>query len=413
MGASKSMRLNTIPSATGGIARLACAHLRKSGIHLAPVLSKAGLTVEQIENRSTRLKVKSQIKFLQLAAEILQDDFLGFHLARDFDLRAIGLLYYVLASSKELADALRRVERYSEIVNEGISLRIHTGRETAIIFSYVGVERHSDRHQIEFWLTSFVRLCRQLTGRRLEPSRVRFMHRGGKTPPDLRSFLGCEVEFGSNVDELVFPRTVKVMPIVSADPYLNEILIENCEEALARRELGRDSLRPRLENAIAPLLPHGKAQVDEIARELGMSRRTLARRLSSEGLTFSGVLDELRANLAKRYLGDKGLVISEIAWLLGYSEVSAFSHAFKRWTGKTPKRAQAQGASTNDRDSNAGKPFTVPLPPRMALGAPFWSALLHVVQLVFSPRPRPNSQLHHARDFGPSSVGLFTTTLSD
>ena len=228
----------------------------------------------------------------------------------------------------------------SEIVNEGISLRVRAGRETAIAFSYVGVERHSDRHQIEFWLTSFVRLCRQLTNRRLVPSRVRVMHRGSKTPSDLKSFLGCDVEFGSNVDEVVFPGTIISTPIVGADSYLNEILIEYCEEALARRELGRDTLRPKLENAIAPLLPHGKAHVDEIARELGMSRRTLARRLSSEGLTFSGILDDLRTNLAKRYLRDEGLVISEISWLLGYSEVSAFTHAFKRWTGKTPRQAR-------------------------------------------------------------------------
>ena len=107
-----SKRLDSVPSATGGIARLACAHLRKADIRVAPVLSKSGLTIEQIDNRGARLKVKSQIKFLQLAAEILQDDFLGFHLALDFDLREIGLLYYVLASSKVLADALQRAERY-------------------------------------------------------------------------------------------------------------------------------------------------------------------------------------------------------------------------------------------------------------------------------------------------------------
>jgi AraC-like DNA-binding protein len=74
-----------------------------------------------------------------------------------------------------------------------------------------------------------------------------------------------------------------------------------------------------------------------------MSQRTLARRLSSDGLTFSGIVDELKADLANRYLRDEDLAISEIAWLLGYSEVSAFTHAFKRWTGKTPREMRSQG----------------------------------------------------------------------
>jgi len=92
-----------------------------------------------------------------------------------------------------------------------------------------------------------------------------------------------------------------------------------------------------VENAIASLLPHGMARVDEVARKLGMSRRTLARRLASEGSSFSEVMNRLRLDLAQRHIADPSLSISQIAWLLGYHEVSAFTHAFKRWTGKTPR----------------------------------------------------------------------------
>ena len=160
-----------MPSATGGIARLVYARLRGAGIEPAPLLSRAGLTVAQIEDRSARLKVHSQIRFLELGAEALQDDCLGFHLVPDYELGEIGLFYYVLASSDTIADALGRAERYSGIVNEGISLRCRAGNETAIALVYVDVERRSDRHQIEFWLMSLVRLFRQLTNRRLVPSR--------------------------------------------------------------------------------------------------------------------------------------------------------------------------------------------------------------------------------------------------
>ena len=91
-----------------------------------------------------------------------------------------------------------------------------------------------------------------------------------------------------------------------------------------------------------PLLPHGTVRASYIAHRLGVSQRTLARRLASEGLTFSSVLNELRHGLARRYLEEKDLSISQIAWLLGYQGVSAFSHAFKRWTGKTPREAAAR-----------------------------------------------------------------------
>jgi hypothetical protein len=91
-----------------------------------------------------------------------------------------------------------------------------------------------------------------------------------------------------------------------------------------------------------------KARASEIARGLGMSHRTLARRLALEGLTFSGILDELKVDLAKGYLKDGSLPISQIAWLLGYREVSAFTHAFKRWTD-AENISGAKGFSINRR----------------------------------------------------------------
>jgi AraC-like DNA-binding protein len=339
----------TIPSATGGIARLAYARAKQADLPLQSLLSTAGLTTTQIEDRHARLKVKDQIRFLELVADVLHEDLLGFRLAHGFDLREIGLLYYVMASSELLEDALRGAERYSHIVNDGISIGIHFGKSTTIGLSYVGIERHSDRHQMVFWLTTIMRICRQLTNRRLVPSRLRILHRRLNEQSALETFFGCKVEFGAAVDEIVLPGNVGKFPISSADSYLNELLIENCEEALARRKSRRGSLRPDLENAIAVLLPHGKAHVDEVSRKLGMSQRTLARRLTEEGLTFTQVLDELKVELAKRYLRDADLQISEIAWLLGYREVSALTHACNRWFGKSPREMRSRGKLKSEK----------------------------------------------------------------
>jgi AraC-like DNA-binding protein len=330
------------PSADGLLSRLACARAVSAGINVEPLMVKAGVTRKQVEDQSVRLAVKAQIKFVELVADALDDDLLGFHLARDYDPRENGLLHYVLNSSDLLGDALRRAERYSTIVNQGMSLRVREGKELSVTFKYVGVERILDRHQIEFWVAGLVRGCRQLTSRRLQPSYVGLVHRRKGGAPELVRFLGCDVEFGADTDEVAFPGTVKQMPVVSADPYLNKLLIKYCEDARSHREAGRLTFRVAVENAIAPLLPHGRAKADEIARQLGMSLRTLERRLGSEGLTFAGILSELRFDLAKRYLQEGDLSISKIAWLLGYQDASAFTHAFKRWTGKSPREARTQ-----------------------------------------------------------------------
>jgi AraC-like DNA-binding protein len=334
-------RFGTLPSATGSITRLACARVKAAGIDPDPLLKAAGIAQQQIDDPSIRINVRDQISFLNLAADALHDDFLGFHLAVLFELREIGLIYYVAASSETLGEALQQSSRYSSIVNEGVSLKYGNGSDVGLMFQYVGVSRHLDLHQIEFFATTLVRICRQLTGQRIIPARARFTHRRDVVATELIELFGDGVEFGAAVDEVMFMPAAGQLPVVSADPYLNRLLLDYCEEALARRPAGLGSFRSAVENAVVPLLPHGKARAGEAARRLGVSQRTFARRLSLEGATFTDVLDSLKSDLAQRYLADESLSISQIAWLLGYQEVSAFTHAFKRWTGKTPREARS------------------------------------------------------------------------
>src|SRR3974377_1072852 len=164
----------SIPSATGGIARLACARLRELGKGVAGIVAKGGARPEQVNDDAVRLEVPKQIRILELVAEELQDGLLGFHLARNFDLREIGLVYYVITSSERFGDALLNGKRYSTIVNEGVRLNVKLDdRAVAIALDYVDVDRQSDRHQIEFWLVTVVRVCRKGTETRLAPRHLR------------------------------------------------------------------------------------------------------------------------------------------------------------------------------------------------------------------------------------------------
>jgi AraC-like DNA-binding protein len=335
--------LASIPMAQGGLSRLAVARLESAGVPVAPLLKRVGLTPELIAQPEERLSVQSQIRLLDEAAIALKDDCLGFTLARDFDPREIGLLYYVMASSRTLGEALQRLARYSKVTNEALVFGYREGNRLIINLSYSGVPRHSDRHQIEFCMFAAIRVCRLLTGQKLVPQHFSIAHYRSGNTAEMSRFVGTKVEFGADTDEFALNVEARESPVVHADNYLNDLLLKYCEAALADRRSDISHLRTKVENAISSVLPHGRVLVEDVARTLGMSERTLARKLSDEKLNFTEILQQLRRDLAVRYLDDRKLHVSRIAWLLGFHEVSAFTHAFRRWTGKTPREVRIAG----------------------------------------------------------------------
>jgi AraC-like DNA-binding protein len=329
-------RLASLPTAQGGLSRLVANRVRKAGTNLEPLLSRVGFTIDQIDDLEQRIDARNQIAFLEIAAEALNDDFLGLSLAIGLDCRDLGLLYYVMASSDTLGGALRRASRYSRIINEAIVLQYREAPET-LRLTYSGIPRHVDRQQMEFSIVAMLRVSRQLTGRQFLPTRVSMMHARSEGISKFAPFFGKDIEYGSDADEIGFPAGSAEWALVNADPRLNEILLKVCEERLNARKSNTSAFRITVENTIAPLLPHAQGQANVVAKKLGLSERTLARRLAEEGTTFIEVLQQLKASLASRYLGDDDMPISRIAWLLGFEDASSFSHACRRWTGKSPR----------------------------------------------------------------------------
>jgi AraC-like DNA-binding protein len=339
--------LASIPTAQGGLSRIAIARLESAGVPVVPLLRRVGLTPEVIADPEERLSVQSQITLLGEAAIALKDDYLGFTLARDFDPREIGLLYYVMASSQTLGDALKRGARYSQITNEALVVRYQEGNRLTINLSYSGVPRHSDTHQIEFCMFAVLRICRVLTGQNLLPQHFSIAHHRSDVTAETSRFVGTKIEFSADADEIALNSNARELPVIHADYHLNDLLLKYCEVALADRGAGISQLRTRVENAISSALPHGRVLAQDVARSLGMSKRTFARKLSDEGLNYSEILEHLRRDLAVRYLNDRKLQVSKIAWLLGFSEISAFTHACKRWTGKTPRQMRTTAVSSD------------------------------------------------------------------
>jgi AraC-like DNA-binding protein len=155
---------------------------------------------------------------------------------------------------------------------------------------------------------ALLRIFRVLAGRHIIPQHFWFSHHRSKAIPEMTRFVGTKVEFGADTDEFSLNADVRELPLIHSDMYLNKVLLKSCELALADRKRDVNELRTKVENAISSALPHGVVLVQDIARSLGMSKRTLARRLSDEGLNFTEILQQLRRDLAIRYLEDRKLL---------------------------------------------------------------------------------------------------------
>ena len=197
MSQSALKKIAALRRCGGLLSRLAYERGRKEGVDVEVLLRQAHLTPREIKNKDIPLGVQNQIKFVDLVANATSDPLLGFRLAYSYDLREIGLLYYVIASAETLLGSLLRVARYSDVANEGVDLEVKKGDLLRVRLHYSGVARHSDVHQIEFWMASLVRICRELIGTNLKPIEVRIMHDRRKQVPEMEKLLRCAVKTGA------------------------------------------------------------------------------------------------------------------------------------------------------------------------------------------------------------------------
>ncbi len=329
----------------GLLSRLAYNHLRSRHIDPLPLLEKSGLNVGAVSALDAPIPVGSQIKFLKLAAESLEDPLLGFRLVCKFDARQLGWLYYVSTSADTLGDALSRLARYSHLNNDGVQLAIERRKGLHVRITYSGIPRHADFYQIGAFSTAVIVLARHITGLSLAPVAVRVAHSLGRNRRELEKMLGCSIVDTAGVDEIQFPADASDAKVVSSDAFLHRLCVDACEEALSRLRRGRPSVISAVENLIAELLPNGKITHNAVAEKLGMSPRSLLRHLAAERSSFSALVGGVRLALAKQYLEANRLSVSETAWLLGYAEVSTFTRAFRRWTGSLPSAARKKRMS--------------------------------------------------------------------
>jgi AraC-like DNA-binding protein len=307
--------------------------LRSKGWPTAGLLERAGVDTAVVNDPDARLPHSKVRAFWREAVRETRDRALGLHVAERVRPAAFDALGYVFRFSRTLGDGLQRLGRYHRFVDDLLTLTIETTPEEARV-CLDGIDRMT-RQTAEFMLATLARAARTETGRRdLDPVAVDFAFARPRDTADHHRFFRSPLRFGRHRNCLVLKRDALRLPLRQAEPELRDILERRVREVIARLP-PLDTVVTRARFRLSEQLQRGHPTAASVGRQLGMSARSLHRRLRDEGTTLRHLLQALRRELAERYLAE-GASITETAFLLGYSEASAFQRAFRRWTGSTP-----------------------------------------------------------------------------
>jgi AraC-like DNA-binding protein len=271
------------------------------------------------------------------------DPLLGAHLATRFERGTFGILEFAARSAPTVRESLRRIVRYMALLNELVVVRFEEDAGAAVVSQRIpGEPLCLGRHANEFFVTIVVAQARALTGLEVVPTRVFLAHPAPAEVAPLAALWGTtRIDFGRGENGVVLPASLLDAPMASADPALLALLDRQAEQALSLQG-SKSRLLGHIRRTVRDSLRGGPPTLDDVAASMKMSSRTLQRRLGEEGVTFQGVVESVREELARTLVADGSRPLGEIAFLLGYAELSPFLRAFKRWTGMTATAYRAR-----------------------------------------------------------------------
>lgn len=294
-------------------------------------------------DRSVLLDPDNRVPFAQLvdlyekAAELTGDSNFGLHVGETVDVKVFDVVGYSALNSPTLGDAFARVARYHSIWTDGATFTLETSNDTsAIIYRYLDETISEGRQDTEMTLATVTTLCRNIASASFNPTAIEFQHNAPSDTSEHERLFRCPIEFGAKHNKLYFASSNLTLPIAKADAGLCALLDRHAEELLAKFP-PRDSLVDQVRSIIANEFRGGDPSLEHVADQLGLTPRTLQRKLHELGTSHNELLEQMRRQLAMQYLREREMAICEVAYLLGFSEASSFHRAFKRWTGLTPK----------------------------------------------------------------------------
>ena len=253
---------------------------------------------------------------------------------------ALGLAW---KAAPDLRGSFARIERYARLWTDVVEYELAPHpRGTLFILHRSGERRLGLRMSNEATLASGVSLSRQVCPRPFAPLEVFFKHPSPKVTEHHQAYFGCPVQFGAENDAMLLSPQSLAEPNILGDAGITQFLVAHLDHELSEFE-HTPSLQAQTKDEIARALSEGLPKMADIARRLGMSVRSFHRRLAEQGLSFQTLTEETRREIALSMLKNEGYALSEIAFLTGFSEQSAFTRAFKRWMGVTPASYRKDG----------------------------------------------------------------------
>jgi AraC-like DNA-binding protein len=311
--------------------------LEQRGASLQAVCRQVGVDVALLEQPEGRLPVRQFVELLEQSARASGDHDIGLRLGCAQPPSSFGPLADAVMHAPDVAGAIANVARYFYMHQEGANLELRlTERNAVIAYSICDAEILDYRQDAELSLAKMLNFARILIGNRhWTPSAVYFEHPEPRDSSEHRRVFGAPVYFSQPCNALLAPREILGLRLAGADAGRLDQL-RRLAEARETPTLPGEDLLAQVRQQILRRLRAGSVSIQAVAAALDLSERTLQRRLGECGATFNELVERMRFELSRRYLQQDHLSLTEIGYLLGYSELSAFSRAFRRWAGVSP-----------------------------------------------------------------------------
>jgi AraC-like DNA-binding protein len=313
--------------------------IESRGYDPGPLFREAGLDPRLARDPNARIPAAQVERLTIRTHELLADPCLGLKAVRHWHPSHLGALGYAWLASSTLRTALQRLERYLKLVTAIMimALEQRSGTVTVAFAARPGYRDLPQRH--DFFAGLVLRMCRMNWGEDLAPVRVAFAHERYPCCDGYAEYFRCPVDFGAASNSMVFATEAVDRQLTSGNPQLAQVHDQIIIRYLAA--LDRSDVVQQTKGLILDRLQAGGVAHDDVANALHLSVRTLQRKLRDAGTSFSTLVDETRRELAEAYIRDRSVSLSELAFMLGFSDASAFSRAYKRWTGRTPGESRA------------------------------------------------------------------------
>lgn len=315
---------------------------RRAGLPAQELLRQVGLDAALLANPEHRIRITAVCQLLEAAALKADCSTFGLQMADTRQPFDFGIVELLLSHKRTLREVLLAAVQYRHLLNEALAIHVEAGGDSVVVREEIVAEPGtSTRQATELAVGLLSRTCIGLLGEHWKPWSVNFTHPAPADPRFHRKFFGCPVVFDSDFSGIVCAAADLDRPNPSADPELVKYA-----ESLARplNVSGPESIVLDVRKTIHLLLPIEQATVEEVALHLHLSVRTMQRQLETADTNFSKLVDEVRQELAVRYLTNRRYPIGRVAVLLGYSRQSSFTQWFSARFGTTPRAWRAAQA---------------------------------------------------------------------